>query len=285
MDAANALRRLGGAATRRELLRLTTRHKLRVAIGAGQVHRHERGRYGLIALADERKRAAEVSGVLSDLSAAQHYGWKVKWPPRVTCVTVPRKRHLRDKDGYAFSFADLDADDVVGGVTSKLRTVIDCARRLPFDEALAVADSALRAGDVTKVELLAATKYLRGNGAVQARRVALHADDRADNPFESVLRALVIEAGLLGFVPQLPVDARGITWHPDLVDVARRIIIEADSYGHHGDKMAHAKDCVRHTAFAVAGWRVLRFDWDQVMKSPSYVRAVLADLLLESAAA
>jgi hypothetical protein len=37
---------------------------------------------------------------------------------------------------------------VADGVTDPVRTVIDCARDLPFDEALAVADSALRSGKV-----------------------------------------------------------------------------------------------------------------------------------------
>ncbi len=279
MRAAEALGRLGGTATRAELLTLTSRRALRTALANGDVHRHQRGTYALVPLAEERRRAAAVSAVLSGLSAAQHHGWKVKWPPAATWVTAPRGRKVRPgREGYVYSFADLGAGDVVDGVTSKLRTVVDCARRLPFDEALAVADSALRAEDVTRRELLAATASLKGTGAAQARLVALHADGRAANPFESVLRALVIECGLLDFVPQLLVVARGVDWHPDLVDEARRIIIEADSYGYHGDRIAHAKDCVRHTAFAVAGWRVLRFDWDQVMRSPSYVRAVLTDL-------
>ena len=46
--------------------------------------------------------------------------------------------------------ATLPRSDVEGWATSKVRTVLDCAAELPFDEALAVADSALRHGDVTR---------------------------------------------------------------------------------------------------------------------------------------
>jgi very-short-patch-repair endonuclease len=70
-----------------------------------------------------------------------------------------------------------------------------------------------------------------------------------------------------------------MTWHPDLVDVHRRLVIEADSHELHTGKDAHARDCVRYTALTVAGWLVLRLTWDQVMHSPAYVRSVLADLV------
>ncbi len=52
--------------------------------------------------------------------------------------------------------AALPRSDIDGWATSKVRTVLDCATELPFDEALAVADSALRHGDVTREELDAA---------------------------------------------------------------------------------------------------------------------------------
>jgi very-short-patch-repair endonuclease len=70
-----------------------------------------------------------------------------------------------------------------------------------------------------------------------------------------------------------------LTWHPDLVDVDRRLVIEADSHEFHTEKDAHSRDCVRYTALTVAGWLVIRFTWDQVMHSPAYVRSVLSDVV------
>ena len=66
---------------------------------------------------------------------------------------------------------------------------------LAFDEALAVADSALRSGAVTAEELRSASARLRGTGSRAARLVAQYADHRAANPFESVLRALALLEG------------------------------------------------------------------------------------------
>jgi hypothetical protein len=69
------------------------------------------------------------------------------------------------------------------GVTSPAWTVIDCAKDLPFDEALAIADSALRHGDVTKAELLRLAEQVTSTGRRRALRVAQAADGRAANPF------------------------------------------------------------------------------------------------------
>ena len=68
--------------------------------------------------------------------------------------------------------------------------------RFFFDSAKAVADSALRHGDVTPEDLRAAAAGLTGRNAARVRWVTAYADGRAENPFESVLRCLAIEEGL-----------------------------------------------------------------------------------------
>ena len=93
--------------------------------------------------------------------------------------------------------------------------------------------------------------------------MAAAADKRAANPFESVLRAIVLEFPEIAVIPQAAVVARGQTYHPDLVDARRRVVIEADSHEFHTGKEAHGRDCVRYTALAVAGWLVRRFTWER----------------------
>jgi very-short-patch-repair endonuclease len=58
----------------------------------------------------------------------------------------------------------------------------------------------------------------------------------------------------------------------DLVDVAAGIVIEAESWEFHGSKEAFARDLRRYTAMVRAGWRVLRFGWDEVMHEQETVR-------------
>ena len=281
MQATAALERLGGVGSARQVIALSSRRKLREALRRGEIERVGRNRYVLASVSAHRRRAAEMAGVASHLSAAAHWGWKVKWPATKPWVTVRRNRKidLETQASVHVVYADLRPDEVRDGVTSPLRTVIDCARRLPFDEALAVADSALRSGMVTSEELWLGAEAVRGPGATQARRVARCASAQAANPFESVLRAIVLEFPALQVRPQVEVVARGMTFHPDLVDEGNRVVIEADSHEFHTGQEAHGRDCVRYTALTVAGWRVLRFTWEQVMHSSAYVRAVLAELL------
>ncbi len=72
-------------------------------------------------------------------------------------------------------------------------------------------------------------------------------------------------------MPQVVIDEDGFVGRPDLVDVARRIVAEADSFEFHGRRQALRRDCERYTALALRGWLVLRFSWEQVMHDPAYV--------------
>jgi len=118
---------------------------------------------------------------------------------------------------------------------------------LPFDEALTIADAALRSNRVTRRELIEAGDLVRGAGAASVRRVARHASAKAANHFESVLRAITIEAGLT-FEAQPDVEVMGMTLHPDLADLEARVILGADSWEFHTGREAHMRDCWRTTS-------------------------------------
>lgn len=271
MDPRDALAQLGGVASTRDLLSLTSERRLRTALERGDVERLARGRYRLPDADRALARAARAGGVVSHLSAAVVHGWEVARPPTLPWVTVPRKAKVTDRRGMNLVYGDLTDERIVTGCT---RTVVDCARRLPFPEALAVADSALRRGDVDGLVLQREAGSVRGKGAADARRVAHHADARAANPFESVLRALAVEAGL-DVEPQGAVTAGGRTLHPDVLDRDHRLALEADSWAWHGGRDAFHSDCWRYTVLALAGWRVLRFTHFQVMQQPGWVISCL----------
>lgn len=272
MDPREALAQLGDVASAERLLAHTSRRQLRRAVDAKQVRRLTRGQYALPDADLARKRAAELNGVVSHLSAALAHGWEVVKAPTRPWVTVPRNAKVKNRRRVNLVYADLEDRLVTGCV----RTVVDCARRYPFAHALAVADSAIRHGDVDQTVLVRTAAQVRGRGAAHARRVARHADGRAANPFESVLRATAIDAGLTveaqGLVP-----AGGRDLHPDVVDREHRLAIEADSWTWHGGRDAFERDCWRYTVLTLAGWRVLRFTYAQVMNEPAWVAACLRD--------
>jgi very-short-patch-repair endonuclease len=275
-DVANTVTALGGVAVWRELRAVHPARLIRHSVESGTVVRATKGRYVLPSTAEQLATAQSRSAVLSHLSAAVHHGWKVKAVPDAAWVTVPRHRRLRDAQrvGVVPRLADLPRDDVRNGVTTPLRTVLDCVRALPFDEGLAVADSALRSRDVTRAELSAAAARAAGPGARQLRRVAVHAGAGAANPFESVLRALCLEEGF-ELTPQLQIAEPGLFAIVDLGSEELRLAVEADGFEHHGTRQGLRKDCRRHTELAVFDWSSLRFAFEDVMGEPMWVRWAL----------
>jgi very-short-patch-repair endonuclease len=258
-------------------MRLTTRKRLQGSVLRSEITRTSRGIYRLASADLARARAAELRGAASHLSAAMLHGWEVASPATCPWITVPRNVGVSRDHGCFVFWADLAEED--GRVTSPVRTVIDCARRLDFGPALAVADSALRHRDVTPAELVEAATAVRGKGSARARRVAAHASGLAANPFESMLRALAIDAGL-SVRPQVGISlGEDEVVHPDVVDNGRRVVLEADSWEFHTGKEAHGRDCRRYTLLVVHGWTVLRFTWRQVMHEAEYVRWCLDSLL------
>jgi very-short-patch-repair endonuclease len=274
VDPVTALTRLGGCATWGQLVTMCTHHALKRAVARGEIVRLSRGRYVLPLVLTHRREAHRLGATLSHLSAASTHGWPVKSPPDQPWITIRRKRHLdaERRRGFEVSWRDLGPDEIVDGVTSPVRTVIDCALCLPFDEALAVADSALRSGSVRPHELTDAAAVVRGHGAPRARRIAAAADGRAANPFESVLRAICLDIPGLDVTAQLQVTGDGIWAVVDLADERMRLVIEAEGFEFHGTRRGLVRDCRRYTEITVLGWSVLRFTWEDVMFRPDWVR-------------
>lgn len=277
MDVTEVLQALGGVATRAVLVTATSRLEVDRAVEAGRIVVPARGRYAL-PTADEAIAAAHArSGVLSLTSAALHHGWAVKTVPDEPHITVPRGRKP-PRDGWGpvqIHYADVDPADLVDGVaTGKVLTLLQCLRMLPYDEALAIADSALRADDAPSLRQAAA--LARGRGAARVREVADDARPGAANPFESCLRAIVKQVPDLEVEPQVLITSVTPWCRPDLVDVELRVVLEADSFTWHGDRRALARDARRYHQLVADGWWVLRFAWEDVMFDPDYVRSVLA---------
>lgn len=279
MTPQQALLRLGAVATATELRRLADPWEIRKAVESGTVVRVGPLRYALPGADEARVTAARLGGVLGGLSAAAHWNWKVKEPASLPCVIVPpwRRRGEAERKGVDLHWDVVAAEEVSrAGVTSPLRTAVDCLRWLPEQDAISVADSALRSGKVTKAELVAAAGALPRTGRVRATGLAHRADGRAANPFESVLRCLADAVPGLDPVPQGAVAGVG---HGDLVDPVLGLVIEAESHEFHSEKAAFRYDCRRYTAMTRAGWRVVRFVWEDVMARQQYVIDVLTDLV------
>lgn len=279
MHVTDVLTRLGGVAPAGVLVAATSRRQVRTALKNSQIVRVGRG-YALPTADEGRVAALRLTGLASHRSAAAIHGWELKTQPERPEVIVPRGRkvtperraatHVRWRARKSIS----NWEDIV---TGEIRTVIDCARDLPFDEALAVADSALRHGAVHIDDLERAALALPTSGRARALRVVAHADARAANPFESVLRAIALEVGGITVEAQRWIVDGAFRVRPDLVDPALRIVLEADSFGFHADRASLRRDCRRYVALTLRGWLVLRFTWEDVMFDPAYVAECIAE--------
>ena len=266
---------LGGIATRGTMLRACARGDLDRAVRAGDIVRIARGRYALAVVDESQRAAARVGGALALTSAALHHGWAVKTVPDRPQVMLSRGRRVGpDERGVDVHRAELRPEDVEDGVTTAEATLAHCLRRLPFDEALAIADSALRAG-VPRSLILRIAEEARGPGSPQMRRVARCARVEPANPFESVLRAIALDVPGLDVEPQVTIHEPDIVARPDLVDVQLRIVLEADSFEWHGGRAQLSADARRYDLLVVNGWLVLRFSYEHVMTQPDFVRRVL----------
>lgn len=272
---AEVLRRKAGSASTAEIVAATSKKALASAVARGEVERLARGIYALPGLAPDRMTALAYDGVLSHVSAARAWNLPLLVTPAKPHIIVPAKRRPRRGPPAVLHWAEVTAEERRAGMTSPLRTVVDCARLLPFAEALAVADAALANRLVQPEELQAAANAMRGPGCSAARQVATWADGRAGSFLESMLRALLITSDVGGFEPQFLVTSGAFRFRVDLGHREARLALEAEGYEFHGSPNDFAADCLRYDELVTAGWLVLRFTYQQVIGDPAWVVATV----------
>lgn len=287
MDVVTAVRELGGITSRKPLLRRVSRADLERAVAAGDVVRVTRGRYALPTDVTARSAAHALTGTAVLVTAAAHWDWARMWEPRRPQIAVPRGRNVSvaARADVELRWRDLAPDDVVDHwVTTRERTLLDCAALLPFEQALAITDSALRDRSVTRAGIVARAAALPRLRRARAERVFTLASPLAANPFESALRAIAVGVPGLDVRCQVRIDdERGWVGRVDLADEGLRIVVEADSMEYHGEREAMDRDVERYTRLVCGGWLVLRFTWYQVMTRPDWVAGMLAKAVAQRA--
>jgi very-short-patch-repair endonuclease len=268
-----------------------TRSQVSRATRRGVLVRRGRGVYALPEVAPEpdlHGRAKTLRGTISHCTAALWWGLEMAHSPTRQHLTVSRNRGRRADAvrGWRLHRANLPADALTVHkglpVTTPLRTVLDCARRLPLAPAVVIADSALRKRLITIDELVAASAQLPpGPLRGRVRLVVSLADPRSGSVLESLTRVLLWENGLAPTESQYSFrDSRGL-WvgYFDFAWPAFRLVLEADGFEFHSSRADLRKDCRRHNALTQRGWWLLRVTWEDVVFDPGSVIAMVRDAL------
>ena len=279
--AVEVFRAHGGAARWSQLDGRVSRRALQQALAGGEVL-SDRGTYYLPEADYVTRLARRLKGIRSHRSAAEH--WQLALPPRANgrhdIAIPPKAKRTNVPADITLHYLELFPEDIDEDVLTPLATVAYCLRDLSTCEALSVGDSAIRSRQVELRALRARVAQLRNRGAGRARHRLALLDGRAANAFESCCRALLIDEGITGFVPQVTILHNGFRiGRVDLAHRQLRIVIECDGFETHGTLAAMTRDCTRHTSLAAAGWRTLRFTWRQIMFEQAWVISVIRDTI------
>lgn len=217
-----------------------------------------------------------VASVVSHLSAAVLHQLPLPLV-RLRYVQVTRPAAgSGQRRGLVHRFAAPLATDeiaVVDGipVTSLARTVVDLGRTLPFADAVAAADAALRRGLAPADLELAVDRAAGRPGVAAARRVAAFADARSESPGESHSRVVLQAIGLApSSLQQIVVDHHGReVARCDFGWEAHRTVGEFDGLVKYGRPLKPgqtAADVVyaeklREDAVRDVGWQMVRWNW------------------------
>jgi very-short-patch-repair endonuclease len=286
MDPTAALEQAGGFATRRDLVSAgVPKGQLAEVVRSGRVLRVRRGVYGL-GLIDGTDAVAgaalSLRGTVSHDSAAVLWGLEIVHRPGQH-ITIPRNRSRAAFHGAAVHRADLDAVEIRHGVrvTTPARTVVDCAKVLSLRDAVVVIDSALRSGLVSLAELNAEAERVRGNNTPKVRRAVALADPRCGSVLESVLRVLLVLAGLPPDQSQFVIRDQRLRFvaRVDFVYLKVRLIVEVDGFEFHRERSDYRADRRKANAFSRLRWWLLRFTWEDVVMHPDYVVEAVRDMV------
>ncbi len=227
------------------------------------------------------------AAVLSHRSAA--WSWDlVPSPARAEVTTFAESRstaRIRVHRSRTLRIGDDDAEQHDGlPVTTPTRTLVDLAdvltphaleRACHRAELLRLLDAAAIAASLARLP------GRRAHALRDALATLAHADpDVTRSELEERFLLLVTAGGLL---PPL-VNARVAGHEVDILWPTQRLVAELDGAAAHRTPMAFEGDRRRDASLQVAGYRVVRFTWRQVIREPTAVittlRALLAPLAM-----
>ncbi len=270
-----------------------TRRMVEVAVPSGRLRRLHRGVFavGHIPRDPRAPRLAATLAIsagawVSNRSCAEHYRVLRKRSGPVH-VTTPGSGGRRERSGIVVHRARLAEDErtTFEGVpcTTMSRTLLDLSAERPGELEKAIKAAGDR--ELLRVcECLALMERYRGRpGSPLLRRLLVGEEPLPDftrSGLERRMYRLCRDAGLP--VPDMTVDIPGVAdMHEcDCAWPRHRLIIECDSKWH-DNPISAVDDAKKAQDLTLAGWRVERLRWAQIVLEPELCARTVAHLLAE----
>jgi hypothetical protein len=164
--------------------------------------------------------------------------------------------------------------------TSIEQTILDLGAVLEAEALERALDSALRLGHTRFDRVLRHVARFGGRGVPGSKTLkdVLRLREPIPRPTHSILEVEFLQLTRNFNLPpaesQFPVELRPeLTIHVDFAYPAEKLAIEVDSVRWHSGVRAIHWDLERQNLLVALGWRVLRFEWNDVMLRPEWVAA------------
>ncbi|WP_424346491.1 DUF559 domain-containing protein [Kocuria sp. CH-021] len=236
-------------------------------------------------------RAAHVTPVFCLASAAVVHGLGLRRvPSRIHTVSPPERGTHHGYTSVVRHEAVLPASDIeaVEGlrVTTAERTLLDCARLLPFTDAVVLADQAHCVG-VSRSRLEARLPQWAGQrGVRRARSVLAAMDPRAESVGETLTRLLLAESSLPMPRLQWVIEGRSGSYRADFAWPEHRLVLEFDGETKYAGaatlRTVLRDERRREVEIQELGWRVIRVGWNDVVHRPAATLARIDAALLRA---
>ncbi|WP_311446490.1 DUF559 domain-containing protein [uncultured Rothia sp.] len=273
--------------------------RLRNLIAGGTLQRIRRGAYIYNHNADQlnsddrlrvRCIAADLvgfQGVFSHKSAAVLWGLDLLTVPQMLdaysrshCATDRERIHRHKTAISPDEVTRLPGTSIM--VTTVARTLQDCARSMPFREAVVLADSIMRRGLLEPCEVTEILLSLTGYGGSAGPLLAQAVDASSESAGESLTRCLLMEHRLPLPVTQYPISCEGRNYRVDFAWPEARVILEFDGEQKYVDHPGRDRqEAARDRALTRTGWTVVHLTWADIFNKELEVVTHLRNLLLK----
>jgi very-short-patch-repair endonuclease len=165
-------------------------------------------------------------------------------------------------------------------VTTRTETLMDCLGWLRLGAARRLLDRSFQQSWLARSDIDLRLDEQAGRwGNRQLAQLLRDSKPGAEAESERLLHRLLEACGIGGWIGNYSVTVAGKRFRIDVAFTELRIAIEVDGWAYHRTKERRDADMLKDNLLTQAGWRVLRFGWEDVKHRPEYVLDLIRSLL------